>query len=86
MKKQELDDDLRLLKGACTLPLAGLALCRIAMGCIWAKAVGDRRWCRSSVRWAMAVNKHLVIVTKDEGYVRKPSSKLLAEYVKNGLS
>ena len=74
VKKQELDDDLRLLKGACTLPLAGSPV-PYCGGLYMDGGVTTMVPIKRSLGYGC--DKHLVIVTKDEGYVRKPSSKML---------
>lgn len=74
LKKEELDDDLRLLKGACTLPLAG-AVVRFQNKVYMDGGVTTMVPIKRSL--AHGCDKHLVIITKDEGYVRKPSGSLL---------
>lgn len=72
VKKEELDDDLRLLKAACTLPIAG----RIV-------DYQGKRYLDGGIKTMIPIDrsvdfgcdKHLVIITKCEGYVRKEPSK-----------
>lgn len=74
LKKEDLDDDLRLLKAACTLPVAGAPV-----------AYRDGLYMDGGVTTMVPIqrslahgcDRHLVIVTKDESYVRKPSSGML---------
>ena len=72
--KSEMDLGLRLLKGACTLPIAGKIVDynhrRYIDGGVTTMVPVDR-----SIR--AGCDKHFVIITKDEGYVRKPAGKLL---------
>ncbi len=72
--KNELDEGLRLLKGACTLPIAGNIVDynghRYIDGGVTTMVPIDQ-----SIKYGC--DKHLVIITKDEGYVRKPAGKPL---------
>lgn len=77
--KQDLDDDLRLLKGACTLPIAGVAV-PYQNGLYMDGGVTTMVPIKRSI--ANGCGRHLVITTKDDSYVRKPSSKLLLRTTK----
>ena len=72
--KQDLDDELKMLKGACTLPIAGVPV-PYKGGLYLDGGVTTMVPIKRSI--AYGCDKHLVIVTKDESYVRKPSSNLL---------
>lgn len=75
----ELDDDLRMIKAACTLPIAGRIVdfngYRFLDGGISVMIPIERSIEKGN-------DKHLIIITKPEGYVRKPTSGFMQNLMK----
>ncbi len=70
--QNELDLDLRILKGACTLPMAG-KIVDFNGGRYLDGGIGTMVPVNKSIE--NGCDKHLVIITKDESYIRKPAGK-----------
>lgn len=70
--KEDFKNDLQLLKAACTLPIAGKIV-----HYKWHKFIDGGVTTMVPINRSIehGNNKHFVIITKDENYVRKPSGK-----------
>lgn len=74
-----LDDDLRFLKAACTLPIAGRVV-----------NFNGHKYLDGGIKIMIPIErsiakgnkKHFVITTKPEGYVRKPAGKPMLEFMR----